>query len=151
MSCEDVFLKKLRDQGFRMTMQREVVLSVLHKLPRASSAEEIFSRVQQVSSAVDISTVYRTLELLQEFNMVISSDVGAGHRIYKLVSVEEPHIHLVCRGCGKVFGVEPDPADELAAYLAEHYQFQMDLENFHIDGLCKDCGDRPEGRAETAI
>lgn len=71
--------------------------------------------------------------------MVISSDVGEGHRIYKLVSVEEPHIHLVCRGCGKVFGVETDPADELAAYLAEHHQFQMDLINFNVSGLCREC------------
>lgn len=139
MSCEDVFLKKLSGQGFRMTMQREVVLSVLHNLPRASSAEEIFSQVQQVSSAVDISTVYRTLELLQEFEMVISSDVGSGHRVFKLVSIEEPHIHLVCKGCGNVIGIETDPVDEMAAYLADKYHFLMDLQNFSIPGLCKDC------------
>lgn len=146
MSCEDVFLKKLRDQGFRMTMQREFVLSVLHNMPRASSAEEIFNQVQQVSSVVDISTVYRTLELLQEFDLVISSDIGSGHKVYKLVSVEEPHIHLVCRKCGKVIGVEPDPAEALSAYLVKHYQFQMDLQNFHIAGLCKDCQDSVGGQ-----
>jgi Fur family transcriptional regulator, ferric uptake regulator len=139
MSCEEVFLKKLSGQGFRMTMQREVVLSVLHKLPRASSAEEIFSQVQHVSSAVDISTVYRTLELLQEFEMVISSDVGSGHRVYKLVSIEEPHIHLVCKVCGDVIGIETDPADKMAAYLEDNYQFQMDLQNFNIPGLCWKC------------
>lgn len=139
MSCEQVFMEKLNKQGFRMTVQREVVLSVLHKLPWATSAEEIYSQVQMVSSAVDISTVYRTLELLQEFGMVISSNAGEGHRIYKLVSVEEPHIHLVCKGCGKVVGVETDPADAMAAYLAETHQFQMDLLNFNVAGLCQDC------------
>lgn len=139
MSCEEVFYEKLNEHGFRMTMQREVVLSVLHKLPRASSAEEIFGQVQKVSSAVDISTVYRTLELLQDFGLVISSDVGEGHRIYKLVSVEEPHIHLVCKGCGKVIGVETTPADAMAVYLAEKHQFQMDQLNFNVHGLCWGC------------
>ncbi len=139
MSCEQVFLEKLSEKGFRMTVQREVVLSILHQLPRASSVEEIYRQVQRVSSAVDISTVYRTLELLQDFGMVISSDVGEGHRIYKLVSVEEPHIHLVCKGCGKVVGVETHPADSLAAYLAEKHHFRMDLLNFNVSGLCQDC------------
>lgn len=139
MSCEEVFYEKLNEHGFRMTMQREVVLSVLHKLPRASSAEEIFRQVQKVSSAVDISTVYRTLELLQDFGLVIYSGLGEGHRIYKLVSVEEPHIHLVCKGCGKVIGIETDPADAMAAYLSEKYHFQMDLLNFNVPGLCLEC------------
>lgn len=146
MSCEEFFLRKLRDQGFRMTVQREVVLSVLHKMPHASSVEEIFNQVQQVSSAVDISTVYRTLELLQDFELVICSDLGSGHRVYKLVSPEQPHIHLVCRNCGKVIGVKTDPADTLADYLAKHHQFQMDPDNFNIPGLCKDCRDRNGGQ-----
>ena len=139
MSCEELFLEKLSKQGFRMTMQREIVLSILHQLPRASSVEEIFSKVQQVSSVVDISTVYRTLELLQNFGLVISSDVGCGHRVYKLVSIEEPHIHLVCRECGRVIGVETDPADALAAYLAKKHHFQIDLNKFNVPGLCHDC------------
>jgi len=146
MSCEGFFLEKLREQGFRMTMQREIVLSVLHGLPRAASVEEIYQQVKQVSSAVDISTIYRTLELLQEFDLVISSDVGSGYKVYKLISPEEPHIHLVCRNCGKVIGGKIDPADALAAYLVEHYQFQMDPENFNIPGLCKDCGDGHGGQ-----
>lgn len=146
MSCEKVFIKKLSEQGFRITMQREIVLSILHQMPHAASVEEIFQKVQQVSSAVDISTVYRTLELLQNFSLVISSDVGSGHRVYKLVSVEEPHIHLVCKGCGKVIGVETDPADALADYLAEQHQFQMDLQNFNVPGMCPDCQDSARGQ-----
>ena len=139
MSCEELFLEKLSRQGFRMTVQREIVLSVLHGFQRAASAEDIYGQVREASSAVDISTVYRTLELLQEFGLVVSSDSGSGHRMYKLVSVEEPHFHLVCRNCGKVIGVETDPADKLAAFLAEHHRFQMDLEHFHVPGRCKDC------------
>lgn len=139
MSCEKVFLDKLSKKGFRMTTQREIVLSILHKLPTASSVDDIYRQVQQVSRAVDISTVYRTLELLQEFGLVISSDIGSGHRVYKLVSVEEPHIHLVCKKCGKVMGIETDPADRFAEYLIAQHHFKVDLDTFNVPGLCEDC------------
>ena len=70
MSCEQVFLEQLRERGFRLTPQREMVLSVMHQIEDFATAEEIYDRVQVLSSAVDISTVYRTLELLQEFHLV---------------------------------------------------------------------------------
>jgi len=142
MSCELVFIDKLKEKGFRLTMQREIVLSVLHGFSSAVSAEEIYNRVQEISSAVDISTVYRTLELLQDFGMVISSDIGGDHRVYNLVSVEEPHIHLVCKECGQVLGIETDPAEKLASYLESHHNFLIDLKNFHISGLCEDCQEK---------
>ena len=144
MSCEDVFNEKLSEKGFRMTVQREVVLSVLHQLLGASSADEIYSHVQRISTAVDISTVYRTLELLQDFGLVISSDISGDHRVYKLVSIEEPHIHLVCKKCGKVVGVETDPADVLANYLADRHHFRIDLKNFNVPGLCQDCQNKAD-------
>ncbi len=62
MSCEETFFKMLRERGFRLTPQREMVLSVMHQLDEFTTAEEIFNQVSQMSSAVDISTVYRTLE-----------------------------------------------------------------------------------------
>jgi Fe2+ or Zn2+ uptake regulation protein len=65
MSCEKAFLERLRERGFRLTPQREMVLAVMHGLDGFCTAEDIYSRVGEISSAVDISTVYRTLDLLQ--------------------------------------------------------------------------------------
>ncbi|MCX7670535.1 MAG: transcriptional repressor, partial [Anaerolineae bacterium] len=70
MSCQDVFVRRLRASGFRLTPQRELVLNVLHEIEGFASAEEIYARVRQLSTAVDISTVYRALDLLQEFGLV---------------------------------------------------------------------------------
>jgi Fur family ferric uptake transcriptional regulator len=67
MACEEVFLQKLRERGFRLTPQREMVLSAMHEIEGLATADQIYGRVQEQSSAVDISTVYRTLDLLQEF------------------------------------------------------------------------------------
>ena len=139
MSCEKIFLEKLRKRGFRLTPQREIVLSILHKIDSMASVEEIFEKVRDISTAIDISTVYRTLDLLQEFNLVISTDLGDGHHVYKLVGVENPHLHLICRQCGAVIGTEMGPNSSLAAYYLEHYGFRVDFDSLSFPGLCKNC------------
>jgi len=144
MSCEEIFLEKLRKRGFRLTPQREIVLSILHQIDSMASVEEIFEKVQDISTAIDISTVYRTLDLLQEFNLVISTDLGDGHQDYKLVGAEDPHLHLVCRQCGAVIGTEMGPGSSLAAYYLENYGFRVDFDFLSFPGLCKNC--QPQGQ-----
>jgi len=96
MSCEETFFKMLRERGFRLTPQREMVLSVMHQLDEFATAEEIFNQVSQMSSAVDISTVYRTLELLQDFKLAASVDTGDGQRRFELVGVLGFQAELDC-------------------------------------------------------
>jgi len=139
MSCEQLFFRKLRERGFRLTPQREMVLLVMHQLEGFGTAEEIYGRVQELNSAVDISTIYRTLDLLQEFSLVVSVAPGEGQRRYKLEGVHEPHLHLVCRSCGQVLDVELLPAEPLAAFLQKEYGFQVRLEHLSIPGLCQAC------------
>jgi Fur family ferric uptake transcriptional regulator len=139
MSCEQVFMEQLRERGFRLTPQREMVLSVMHQVKDFATAEEIYDRVQALSSAVDISTVYRTLELLQEFHLVALVDPGDGRRRYQLLGVHEPHIHLVCRSCGKIIGVDLEVAQPLIKQLEEQYGFQVDADDLSIPGQCLAC------------
>jgi Fur family ferric uptake transcriptional regulator len=139
MSCESFFIEQLQKKGFRLTPQREIVLSILHQMDSLASVEDIFAKVQTVSNAVDISTVYRTLDLLQDFNLVISIDLGENHRVFKLVGVEEPHLHLVCVRCDAVIGVDIHPAESFAATLMEKNGFQADLTRLNIPGLCENC------------
>jgi Fur family ferric uptake transcriptional regulator len=143
MSCEEAFFRRLREQGFRLTPQREMVLSVLHEIEDFATAEEIYDRVSGISSSVDISTVYRTLELLQDFHMVASVDPGDGQRRYELVGMHGQHFHLVCRSCGEIIGVEPGAIQAFAARMRAAYGFEIDLDHLSIPGLCQDCS---EGR-----
>jgi len=141
MACEKLFLKQLRKRGFRLTPQREMVLSVMHEVEGHATAEEIYARVQDLSSSVDISTVYRTLELLQGFDLVATFELDDGQRHYELLGVHGPHCHLVCRSCGKVVGVEREMIQPLVDRLLETYGFQVDLDHLMIPGLCQECRD----------
>jgi Fur family ferric uptake transcriptional regulator len=141
MSCEEVFFKQLRERGFRLTPQREMVLSVLHEIEGFATADEIYERVRGLSSSVDISTVYRTLELLQDFHLVAAVDPPDGQRCYELVGLHGQHFHLVCRSCGGIIGVQPQAIAAFAQEVKDGYGFEIDLEHLSIPGLCQECLD----------
>lgn len=139
MSCEEFFLEQLRERGFRLTPQRQMVLSVMHAMDQFATVEEIHQRVQAISSAVDVSTVYRTLDLLCDFNLVAMVELEDEQRRYRLEGVHQPHLHLVCRACGKVLGAELAPARPLADHAREQLGFELDLDHLSLPGLCRAC------------
>lgn len=141
MCCQNEFINQLRERGLRLTPQREVVLDVLHHLEGHVTVEEIYQEVQQVSPSVDISTVYRTLEVLQEFHLVAVVDIGDGQRRYELLTVAGPHHHLLCRHCGQMVTIEPDLFDPLVRRLEEGWGFTAELEHVIIPGICQACRD----------
>lgn len=140
MSCERVLMEALRDRGFRFTPQREMILKVLHHLPGHSTAEEIYSQVQTLSSRVDIATIYRTLELLQELEFVNVIEVGAQGYRYELVGASPPHPHLVCRSCGRILDLDPEELRSLAVRLEGQYGFTAEVERLAVSGCCAACG-----------
>lgn len=139
MACEEDFIRQLREHGFRLTPQREMVLRVLHQVEGYATADELYQRVQEISSSVDISTVYRTLELLQEFNLVLCVDLDDGQRHYVLIGVHGVHSHLQCRSCGALIGVEPDEIQSLVAQMQNRYSFEVDVAQLVVPGLCRTC------------
>ena len=139
MACEETFIRQLRERGFRLTPQREMVLSALHQIEGNATAEEILRRVQEVTSSVDVSTVYRTLELLQEFDLVISMDLDDGQRRYVLVGVHGVHSHLQCRSCGALIGVSAGEMEPLLERLRATYGFDVDVSHLIVPGRCEEC------------
>ena len=149
MSCEDAIFNKLRERGFRLTPQREMVLSAMHKTDGFATVDEIFAGVHALSTAVDVSTVYRTLDLLKDFDVVAVIDLGDDQRRYKLSGMQGPQLHLVCRSCGAVIGLDQDLQEPLAALVREHTGFEVELGRLSVPGLCVDCSEghaavRPE-------
>ena len=131
-------LNRLRAQGHRLTPQRDMILLAVHDAGGHVSAEEVHQQVLAQNPQVDLSTVYRTLELLMEMGIVYRSDMGDGTSRYELAE-EEMHHHLVCRRCGQVIDLSHELLEPLQERLLADHGFAADLTHVVFQGLCKTC------------
>jgi Fur family ferric uptake transcriptional regulator len=127
----------LRERGYRLTPQRQLVLEAVDALDHATP-DEILARVRQTASGVNISTVYRTLELLEELGLVSHAHLGHGAPTYHLAG-RHHHLHLVCRDCQAVTETDTAIAAPLIDSLREQHGFDTDLKHFAIFGRCAEC------------
>jgi Fur family transcriptional regulator, ferric uptake regulator len=128
---------ELRARGYRVTPQRQLVLEAVKTLEHATP-EEICSRVQQTARGVNISTVYRTLELLEQLGLVTHTHLGHGAPSYHLAA-EAEHVHLVCRECGRVVQVGPAAVAPLVTALEAEQDFETDVRHLTVFGRCGAC------------
>jgi len=127
----------LRASGYRVTPQRQLVLEAITKLNHASP-EEICAEVNQTARGVNVSTVYRTLELLEQLGLVTHTHLGHGAPSYHLAA-QAQHVHLVCRECGRVTELPPEAARPLVTALDEEHGFETDVRHLTVFGTCRDC------------
>ena len=128
---------RLRERGLRVTSQREQVLQAIEKL-RHATPEELLAQVQRTSPAVNLSTIYRTLDVLEEVGLVTHAHIGHGAPTYHAVD-EHAHIHLVCDMCGAVLSVPAQEADAFVARLRTKHGFRTDIAHMSIQGRCRNC------------
>ena len=129
--------EELRSRGYRVTPQRQLVLEAVNKLEHATP-EDICAEVQQTVPSVNISTVYRTLELLDQLGLVTHTHLGHGAPTYHLAA-QADHVHLVCRVCGKITEVGPEIVRELVATLDRDHGFETDVGHLTVFGRCSAC------------
>ncbi|MEV5595893.1 transcriptional repressor [Streptomyces sp. NPDC052496] len=127
----------LRKRGYRLTPQRQLVLEAVDKLEHATP-DDILTEVRRTAGGVNISTVYRTLELLEELNLVSHAHLGHGAPTYHLAD-RHHHIHLVCRDCTEVIEADQTVAAPFTTTLRETFGFDTDLKHFAIFGRCAAC------------
>lgn len=128
---------ELRARGYRLTPQRQMVLEAVATLGHATP-DEIADRVRATASGVNISTVYRTLELLEDLGLVTHTHLGHGAPTYHAAD-DADHLHLVCRECGGIEEVAPAILDSAAQRIAAEHGFTVDASHFAIFGTCSDC------------
>ena len=128
---------KLREGGYRLTAQRQLVLEAVSKLGHATP-EDICAEVQVTARAVNISTIYRNLELLEGLGLIAHAHLNHGAPTYH-ATTEEPHVHLVCSHCDAVEPVPTELVDALVERLGNERDFQVDVRHVTFSGLCRNC------------
>jgi len=128
---------ELRARGYRLTPQRQLVLEAVGELGHATP-EEILAAVRRTASAVNVSTVYRTLELLEELSLVRHTHLGHGAPTYS-VATDDDHVHLVCRDCGRVEEAGTEVLAGAVARLEADKGFSVDVGHVAVFGRCREC------------
>jgi len=134
MSCNET----LRKKGYRLTPQRLMVLDALHSVDTHISAEEIYAQVKAKYPYANISTVYRTLDLLKELGLVTEINQGDGRVRYHPLEKGDHH-HLICSKCGKILDLPQSAIFPLTNMLATDYKFEADIKHLAVFGICKEC------------
>ena len=135
----------LRSRGLRLTAPRQMVLEAVYKL-RHATPDQIHAEVAGRAAGVNITTVYRTLDLLEGLELITHAHLSHGAPTYHAVD-EHQHAHLVCRGCGDVSELPSATLDGLARELADNRGFRLDIGHVALFGVCGACGSTNEGAA----
>jgi Fur family ferric uptake transcriptional regulator len=138
MSHCNQIIADLRQRGYRITPQREMIIDTIAHNPRHMSAEEVYEHVKKRTRSTNIATIYRTLDLLWEQGFACRNDLGAGKIVYATYQ-HGPHIHLVCRQCNQVIEADPDSLAPIKELFHSRYNFSADLGHLSLFGECIDC------------
>lgn len=130
-------LQRMRNLGYRITPQRQIVLDALVDHGGHATALEIVDLVWEKTPTINKATIYRILDFFCATHLVTKTEMG-GNTFYEVVG-EEPHHHLVCQGCGYMETFSNHHFDELVEHLLEDHGFKADLKHLAISGLCKGC------------
>lgn len=140
--------KTLRGCGYRLTVAREAIINVLEETDKHLSAEDIYMAVHTDNPGIGLTTIYRTLELLEQNGMVSKFEFGHGKAKYELAEKygrKTHHHHLICRRCLAIVDYT-DFIDEEIEYirkteegLRKKYNFEINSHEISFYGICERC------------
>ncbi|MGZ3641148.1 MAG: Fur family transcriptional regulator [Candidatus Limnocylindrales bacterium] len=130
--------ERLRARGLRWTPQRRTLLEVLERADGHVTGAELVERCREVDPTTIPSTVYRTLDVLEELG-VVRHHHGADGREEFHVRPLVAHGHLHCRACGRSWELDGAEAQPLIERLAEARGFDVDLTHLAVSGTCAAC------------
>lgn len=137
MDTEKV-LARLDGLGHRITRQRKLVVEVVVGAACLLGADEVYQRCREQDDSISFPTIYRTLDILVDAEVVRKLHFGQGRSWFEWVGQEGHHHHLVCQECGAKLPIDSCPR-ELIRDVARRNQFKVMDHQFEILGICKEC------------
>ena len=129
---------RIRARGLRWTPQRRVLVDVLSRSDGHVTGAELIDRCRDVDPSTTPSTVYRTLDVLEELGIVQHAHGADGREEFHVLP-DAAHGHLHCNGCHQSWEIAEDEAAALGAELLARRGFVMDLSHLSVSGHCPDC------------
>lgn len=135
----DMVRQRLRDRGLRWTPQRRVLVEVLSQTDGHITGSELVERCRAIDPQTIPSTVYRTLDVLEDLGLVRHGHGADGREEFHVLP-DAVHGHLYCSSCGAAWEIDTAEAASLVRALRRSRQFEVDLSHVTIVGRCAGCG-----------
>lgn len=135
----------LKQNNLKFTKQREVVLKTMYNNDEHFSPESLYLLVKKTHPElnVGIATVYRTLNLLEESDIITSLSFGASGKKYELGN-KPHHDHMICKICEEIIEFENDAIEKIQEEIAKEYNFKLTSHLMQLYGICKNCQKKDE-------
>ncbi len=155
----------LKERGFRLTRQRQILLELIDQTGAHLDAERLYQLAKERDPKINRVTVYRTLKMLKTGGLVDELDLmhrGGDQHYYETRSKQE-HAHVICLRCGKVEEFFGEPLARLRRQVETHLGFEVLLARTEVGGYCPHCqtlrareleearNQAPEPRKEEAV
>ncbi len=146
---KEMFKEMLKKKGLKVTNQRLLVLEVLAEHRESHmTAEDIYELVKEDYPDIGLATIYRTVQLLLEMQLVDCINLDDGCLRYEISESfdgeggRHHHHHLICKTCGKIFSFKADLLDELETHIEEETGFHVLNHELKFYGQCKECREK---------
>ena len=131
---------KFSMEGRPLTAQRQLIFSLLQKYGGHLSAKELYRRASKKNKSISLATVYRTLRLFKDLNLIEERRLGKVFHYYEIKESGE-HQHLVCRCCGNVIEFDSNLVQKIIKSVQRDYDFNVTKTELYIEGYCNKCND----------
>lgn len=139
MSCGQRLAQELRNNGYRVTAQRTILLETIAHLGGHLNVQEVFQAARERLPGLNLATVYRTVESLHDAGLIDWYTPGSEPRRFALRDRQHPHGHLVCRKCGAVTDLDLALAKPFTREVRVSSGFQIEGSHLTLRGLCSEC------------
>ena len=133
----DYLIREIKNNKGRITAQRKIILKLLvdHQ-DVLMTADHLLSICQEESNDINMATIYRNLELLDQLNLLYKINVDPTTSGFKLRCMEGHHHHMICNQCGKMIAIDYCPISPELMDLADQAGFMVTDHSLELYGLC---------------
>ncbi len=138
----DKFYENLKNKGYKLTKQRKIVFdAILEQHEKHVTVEELYNYIKITNPNIGLTTVYRTVQLFCEMDILEKVNLDDGLIRYELMLDDDNHRHhhLICNKCNKIVEVKEDLMDSIEQIFEANYGFSVSNHQTKFYGLCKDC------------
>ena len=132
-------IEALRSKGYKATPQRIAICRIVLNSRAHPSAQQVYDEVKKMHPTVSLATVYKTLEVLRDLDLVQEISFPKGQARFD--SYMNPHINLICSNCGTITDLDDITVEEITRKVAAATKFKPTGQRMDVYGICQKCND----------